>query len=181
LILTFGPFCGAHFNPVVTLAFAWRGDMRPRAAALFIAAQIACAIGGLWLAHLMFGLPILEVSVHARRTIGEFVGEIIATFGLIGLILGVSRHAPATIRYSVAAYIVGAYWFTSSTSFANPAMTLARSLTNGFAGIAPAHVVPFILAELIGGAAAVAVFEYLLVARNRTEACAGVQPRPRRC
>jgi glycerol uptake facilitator-like aquaporin len=162
LILTFGPISGAHFNPLVTLALLARGEIRRGAALGYIAAQFLGAIAGVWLAHLMFGLPILEASAHARGTVGELVGEFVASFGLLGLILSASRHAPAAVPYGVAAYITGAYWFTSSTSFANPAVTVARALTNTFAGIAPAHVPGFILAELAGAAAAVAVFAWLL-------------------
>jgi glycerol uptake facilitator-like aquaporin len=162
LILMFGPISGAHFNPVVTLALAAQRATRPATAGAYIVAQCVGAILGVWLAHVMFGLPILEASVHARGTIGEFVGEIVATFGLVGLILSCSRHASSAAPYAVAAYIVGAYWFTSSTSFANPAVTLARSLTNTFAGIAPAHVPGFIAAELVGGAAALVLFRWLL-------------------
>ena len=162
LILTFGPISGAHFNPVVTLAFTIEGALTAREATAYIIAQIAGAVLGVWIAHLMFGLPIFEASAHARGTVGEWVGEFVATFGLLGLILSASRHAPQSVPYSVAAYITGAYWFTSSTSFANPAVTIARSLTNSFAGIEPGHVVPFILAELAGGAAALVIFRYLL-------------------
>ena len=162
LILTFGPISGAHFNPVVTLAFVWRGELPPRSAAAYLPAQVIGAAIGVWIAHAMFGLPILQISAHARGTVGELIGEFVATFGLLGLILSASRHAPSSIPYAVAAYIMGAYWFTSSTSFANPAVTLARSLTNTFAGIQPGHVIPFIIAELIGGASAVAVFGWML-------------------
>lgn len=166
LILTFGPISGAHFNPIVTLAFAWQGKLRLRSAAVYILAQLTGAVAGVWIAHVMFGLPILQFSAHARGTMGEWVGEFIATFGLLALILSASRHTPLALPYGVAAYITGAYWFTSSTSFANPAVTFARSLTNSFAGIEPAHVLPFILAELAGGAAAVAVFEWLLAEKK---------------
>ena len=162
LLLTFGPVSGAHFNPIVTLAFAARGDIAPRAAAAYIAAQFIGAIAGVWLAHAMFGLPILEGSSRARGSFGEGIGEFVATFGLLGLVLSGARHAPASLPYAVAGYIVGAYWFTSSTSFANPAVTLARSLTDSFAGIQPAHVPFFVLAELAGGAAAFFVFRWLL-------------------
>jgi glycerol uptake facilitator-like aquaporin len=162
LILTFGPISGAHLNPVVTLAFASRGVLRARMALAYIGAQFIGAVAGVWLAHLMFGLPILQASAHARGTIGEWVGEFVATFGLLGLILSASRRAPAAVPYGVAAYITGAYWFTSSTSFANPAVTFARALTNTFAGIEPGHVPGFILAELAGGAAATALFAWLL-------------------
>lgn len=168
LILTFGPISGAHFNPIVTLAFAWRGEIPARSGAVYIAAQVVGAIAGVWVAHLMFGLPIVQVSAHVRGTIGELAGEFVATFGLLGLILSASRHAPSSIPYAVAAYITGAYWFTSSTSFANPAVTIARSLTNTFAGIQPGHVLPFIAAELIGGATSVAVFGWMLGSRQST-------------
>jgi len=161
LIITFGPISGAHFNPVVTLAFASQGSLRPRWAAGYIAAQFVGAVLGVWIAHAMFGLSIVQQSTHARGTFGEWLGEFVATFGLLGLILSASRHAPARIPYAVAAYITGAYWFTSSTSFANPAVTLARSLTSTFAGIEPGHVLPFVLAELAGGIAAFVVFQYL--------------------
>jgi len=161
LILTYGPVSGAHFNPVVTLALASRGELRPAAALGYIAAQLAGAIVGVGLAHLMFGLPILQISAHARATFGELTGEFVATFGLLGLILSTGRHTPAAAPYAVAAYITGAYWFTSSTSFANPAVTIARSLTDTFAGIQPNHVPGFIVAELAGGAVAVLLFGWL--------------------
>jgi glycerol uptake facilitator-like aquaporin len=161
LILTYGPISGAHFNPIVTLALLSRGELRAPAALGYIAAQFIGAIIGVWLAHLMFGLPILQASSHARATFGEWAGEFVATFGLIGLILGTSRHNPTAIPYAVAAYIVGAYWFTSSTSFANPAVTFARSLTDSFAGIQPGHVPGFIVAEFAGGAAATSLFWWL--------------------
>jgi glycerol uptake facilitator-like aquaporin len=162
LILTFGPISRAHFNPVVTLAFTAQRTFPPAKAAAYVLVQCVGAVCGVWLAHLMFGLPILEASKHARGTFGELVGEFVSTFGLLGLILSCDRHSPSTIPYGVAAYITGAYWFTSSTSFANPAVTIARSLTSTFAGIAPAHVPGFILAELLGGAAAFALFGWLL-------------------
>ena len=162
LILTFGPISGAHFNPAVTLAFAQRDEIGRCAVAPYVAAQVAGAILGVWLAHLMFGLPILEASSHARGTPGEWVGEFVATFGLLCLILSASRHAPQTVPYGVAAYITGAYWFTSSTSFANPAVTIGRALTDSFAGIAPRHVLGFVIAELAGAAAATMTMRWLL-------------------
>jgi glycerol uptake facilitator-like aquaporin len=119
-----------------------------------------------WLAHAMFGLPILQSSSHARGTVGELIGEFVATFGLLSLILSTSRHTPATVPYGVAAYITGAYWFTSSTSFANPAVTFARLLTSTFAGIQPSHVLGFILAQLVGGAAAMFLFWWLPTPQN---------------
>jgi len=162
LILMFGPISGAHFNPVVTLAFAAQRTVSPAKAAAYILIQFGSAVLGVWLAHAMFGLPILQVSAHARGTVGEFVGEIVATFGLVGLILTCSARSPSAVPYGVAAYITAAYWFTSSTSFANPAVTIARSLSQTFAGIAPAHVPGFIAAELIGGAAGFVLFTWLL-------------------
>ena len=165
LILTFGPISGAHFNPVVTMAFLIKGDLSGTEATAYAIAgmQVIGAVIGVWIAHLMFGLPILQLSAHARGTPGEWIGEVIATFGLIGLILSASRSTPEAVPYGVAAYITGAYWFTSSTSFANPAVTFARSLTNTFAGIEPLHVLPFVGAELLGGGVAILVFDWLLV------------------
>ena len=162
LILTFAPISGAHFNPVVTLAAVLSGGAQWRTALGYMLAQIAGAIAGVWLAHLMFGLPILQASTHARASFGELVGEFTATFGLIGLILTGGRYRPEALPYAIAAYITGAYWFTSSTSFANPAVTIARSLTDTFAGIAQAHVPGFILAQLVGGGAALLLFGWLL-------------------
>ena len=169
LILMLGPVSGAHFNPVVTLAFAAQRTLPPTEAAAYIVVQCVGAVLGVWLAHAMFGLPILQASVHARGTIGEFIGEIVATFGLIGLILTCSDRTPSAVPYGVAAYITAAYWFTSSTSFANPAVTIARSFTNTFAGIALAHVPGFITAELIGGAVAFVFFTWLLAPSSKHE------------
>jgi glycerol uptake facilitator-like aquaporin len=166
LILTLGPISGAHFNPIVTLALARQGTTRRHFAVVYVGAQILGAVAGVWLAHLMFDLPILQLATHTRGTVGERVGEFVATFGLLGLILSASRHAPAAVPYGVAAYITGAYWFTSSTSFANPAVALARVLTDTFAGISPGDVPGFIAAELAGGAAAAIVFGWLLRPRE---------------
>jgi glycerol uptake facilitator-like aquaporin len=162
LILTFAPVSGAHFNPAVTLVLAHRGDLAWVDAAPYIAAQLAGAIAGVWLAHLMFDLPLLQTSPHARSGLGQWTGEFVATFGLIALILSGSRHHARALPYAVACYIVAAYWFTSSTSFANPAVTIARSLTDSFAGIAPSHVPGFVLAQLAGAAAASVVMAWLL-------------------
>ncbi len=160
LITMFGPVSGAHFNPVVTLALTARG-LSPRATALpFLAAQIAGAIAGVWLAHLMFDLPILQASTKLRSGLGQWSAEATATFGLVLLILlGTRRQAPA-LPAAVAVYIVGAYWFTASTSFANPAVTMARALSDTFAGIAPAHAPAFIVAQCIGAALALGVARY---------------------
>ena len=172
-ILTFGPISGAHFNPVVTLVFAGRGDLPPRIAGAYVLAQIGGAVAGVWLAHIMFGLPIIQASSHVRASAGELAGEFVATFGLIGLILSCSRHAAGAIPYAVAAYITGAYWFTSSTSFANPAVTFARSLTNTFAGIQSGSVPGFIVAQLAGGLAAGLVFRWLLGEPGKAASSAG--------
>lgn len=166
LILTFGPISGAHFNPVVTLVLWRKREIETRLAFLYLGAQFAAAIAGVVLAHAMFGLPLLEASSHMRASAGEWLGEFVATFGLIGLILSGTRHAPAAIPYAVAAYITGAYWFTASTSFANPAVTIARALTDTFAGIRPADVLSFITAELAGAAAASVLFGWLLSDRS---------------
>jgi glycerol uptake facilitator-like aquaporin len=148
LILTFGPISGAHFNPVVTLALAWHGGFPWRRSGPYIVAQIAGAFAGVALAHVMFGLPVVEVSAHVRPGWGQFVGEMVATTGLLLLIFSCVRHREETIPFAVGAYITAAYWFTSSTSFANPAVTLARAMTNTFAGIARQSVPHFLVAQL---------------------------------
>ena len=150
LITMLGPISGAHFNPAVSLVMAGRGKITWRDMAAYTVVQIVCGILGAWAAHLMFDLPILQVSTHARTGIGQWAGEFIATFGLVFTILGTAKHRPEWIPASVALYITAAYWFTSSTSFANPAITIARSLTDSFSGIAPADVPMFILAQLAG-------------------------------
>jgi len=155
LITILGPISGAHFNPAVTLAFRLRGDIATKEALAYAACQITGGIIGVWLAHLMFELPILQLSTTARSGTGQWAAELIATIGLILTILGGLRHAPAQVPALVATYITGAYWFTASTSFANPAVTLARSLTDTFSGILPAHAPGFIIAQLIGAVLAV--------------------------
>ena len=154
LITMLGPISGAHFNPAVSLVMAGRGKITWRDMAAYTVVQIVCGILGAWAAHLMFDLPILQVSTHARTGIGQWAGEFIATFGLVFTILGTAKHRPEWIPASVALYITAAYWFTSSTSFANPAITIARSLTDSFSGIAPADVPMFILAQLAGALSA---------------------------
>ena len=155
LITMLGPISGAHMNPAVSLAAALRDELTWRDAAAYSAMQLAFGILGAWAAHVMFALPVLQASAKARSGGGQLLGEAIATFGLILTIIGTVRHRPAWVPASVALYISAAYWFTSSTSFANPAITIARSLSNTFAGIAPAHVRWFIVAQLIGAASAV--------------------------
>jgi len=161
LILTLGPVSGAHFNPAVSLAAALRGDMSARATALYIGAQLAGAILGVWAAHLMFELPVLQISLTTRSGFGQWLAESIATFGLLLTILGCSARSPAAVPYAVGLYITSAYWFTASTSFANPAVTIARSLSDTFAGIAPTGVIAFIAAQLVGMLAAVTLGRWL--------------------
>ena len=153
LITMLGPVSGAHMNPAVSLVAAARRELGWPDAAAYILVQLACGIFGAWAAHLMFDLPTLQLSVKARSGLGQWTGEAIATFGLILTIIGTVRHRPAAVPASVALYIVAAYWFTSSTSFANPAITIARSLSDTFAGIAPHDVPLFIVAQLVGAAA----------------------------
>lgn len=162
LILTFGSVSGAHFNPVVTLADAAQGGTPWSAVPGLIAAQVLGAAAGTGLADLMFGLPPFSLSTHARTGLALGLSEIVATFGLVGVIFGVSRRSPAATPFAVGAYIMSAYWFTASTSFANPAVTLARALTDTFAGIRPADVPLFVGAQLVGAAAATLLFGWLV-------------------
>jgi glycerol uptake facilitator-like aquaporin len=162
LILTFGPISGAQLNPAVTAALALAGRLTWRRVPPYVAAQIAGAVVGVWLAHLMFDLAILQVSTKARIGLGQWAGEFTATFGLVALILICVRTRATAIPYAVACYIVGAYWFTSSTSFANPAVTIARSLSDTFAGIAPSGIVGFVLAQAAGALAAVRLSLWLI-------------------
>jgi glycerol uptake facilitator-like aquaporin len=161
LIVMFGPLSGAHFNPVVTLALTWRGDCRVGRVLPFLASQVVGAILGVWLAHLMFDLPILQISTKVRTGLGQWSAEATATFGLVLLILLGSRRQSPQLPAAVAVYIVGAYWFTASTSFANPAVTIARSLSNTFAGIAPGDAPAFIAAQFVGMVLAVLVGRFL--------------------
>ena len=161
LILIFGPLSGAHFNPVVSAAFAARRDLAWRDAVFYIAAQVAGGIAGVWLAHLMFDLAPLQVSQTIRSGAGQWLSEAVATFGLLLTIFGCLASAPAAVPYAVGLYITAAYWFTASTSFANPAVTVARSLSDTFVGIAPADTPGFVAAQLIGGALAVVVGGWL--------------------
>ena len=150
LIAMFGSLSGAHFNPAVSLVMAARRELRWRDAFLYILAQLIGGLLGAWSVHFMFDLPILQYSVKSRTGIGQWSGELVATFGLILTILGTLRHRPAAVPASVALYITAAYWFTSSTSFANPAITVVRSLSDSFAGIAPGDVPAFVIAQLVG-------------------------------
>lgn len=161
LILIFGPLSGAHFNPAVTLAFAWRRELPPAIAGLYILAQIVGGIAGVWAAHLMFELPVLQSSLTVRTGAEQWFAEGVATFGLLLTIFGCVARAPSAVPYAVGLYITSAYWFTASTSFANPAVTVARSLSDTFAGIAPAGVLPFIAAQLLGAAIAVTLSGWL--------------------
>jgi len=154
LITVFAPLSGAHFNPCVTLYATLRGEMRWRIAILYVLTQFAAAIAGVWLTHAMFAMPVLEVSAHLRDGPPQWLAEAVATFGLLLTIAGAVRFAPATTPMLVGLYITGAYWFTASTSFANPAVTVARSLTDSFSGIAPASVPGFIAAQLVATLAA---------------------------
>ena len=165
LITMFGPISGAHMNPAVSLVAASRGELLWRDAAAYIVAQLAFGILGAWAAHLMFDLPTLQLSVKARAGFGQWTGEAIATFGLILTILGTVRYRLEWVPASVALYITAAYWFTSSTSFANPAITIARSLSDTFAGIAPHNVPPFIASQLVGAALAALVATWLFPAK----------------
>ena len=162
LILTFGPISGAHFNPAVSLAEAWRGGLAWKDAQLSSCAQIAGGVAGVVLAHAMFGLPLLQVSEHARNGTAQALSEVVATFGLLLVIRSCARSRPETVPMAVGLYITGAYWFTASTSFANPAVTIARSLTNTFAGIRPADAPMFVVAQIAGAVAATIVSGWLL-------------------
>jgi len=166
LILLFAPLSGAHFNPAISLAFALRGEIPWRAVPIYLAAQVAGAVLGVFAAHLMFELPVLQLASVARTGIGQWIAEAIAAGGLTLTILGCLAAAPTTTAYAVGLYITAAYWFTASTSFANPAVTIARALSDTFAGIAPAGVVPFIVAQLIGMLLALAAARFLWGAKR---------------
>ena len=161
LITMLGPISGAHMNPAVTLVFAWRRELHWREAGAYVFVQLAFGILGAWAAHLMFDLPTLQLSVKARQGLGQWTGEAIATFGLILTILGTVRFRPQWVAATVALYITAAFWFTSSTSFANPAITVARSLSDTFAGIAPHDVPAFVAAQLLGATLAALVARWL--------------------
>lgn len=161
IIFAFGPVSGAHLNPAVTIVDAWQRGVAWRDVPVYIVAQLVGAVVGVVIANTMFALPPIFVSHHVREGGSQWLGELVATFGLVAVIWGCARSRPGSTPFAVAAYIVGAYWFTSSTSFANPAVTIARSLSDTFAGIRPTDVAPFIGAQLAGAAAATALFAWL--------------------
>ena len=167
LILVFGPISGAHFNPVVSASFALQRTLPWNECAAYVPVQIAGAIAGTLLAHLMFGEPLLQTATHIRAGLGVWTGEIVATFALLLTIMGCLRSQPKAVPYAVGLIITAGYWFTSSTSFANPAVTIARSLTDSFAGIRPVDAPGFILAEIAGAAAATALASWLWPTRAR--------------
>jgi glycerol uptake facilitator-like aquaporin len=166
LILVFGPLSGAHLNPAVSIGFALRGELAWPAATAYIAAQLLGAVVGVWAAHLMFELPVWQFSVAARTGSGQWLAEAVATFGLLLTVFGCVAQRPDAVPYAVGLYITAAYWFTASTSFANPAVTIARSLSDTFAGIAPAGVPAFIVAQLAGMLAAIVLSRWLWPARE---------------
>jgi len=170
LILMLGPISGAHFNPAVTLADAASGGLPWRDAAGYLAMQVAGAFAGVALAHGMFGEPVFSASRHVRAGGAQFLSEFTATFGLLAVIWGVARRRSTAVPFAVAAYISAAYWFTASTSFANPAVTMARAATDTFSGIRPADVPAFLVAQLLGAAAATTLFRWLVPALPRVAA-----------
>jgi glycerol uptake facilitator-like aquaporin len=167
IIVAFGPISGAHLNPVVTLADAWQRGISWGDVPAYVGAQVFGAIAGVGIANLMFDLPLFSASHHVRTGAPLWLGEFVATFGLLAVIWGCARSKPQATPFAVAAYIVGAYWFTSSTSFANPAVTIARSLSDTFAGIRPIDVSPFVVAQLAGAAAATALFVWFAPTSQR--------------
>lgn len=169
LICTCGPISGAHFNPVVSLADAIVGGVSWLDTALYSVVQIIGGILGAIVAHLMFGLPVVSLSLHARSGIALALSEFVATFGLLSVILGCSRFRPSTTPFAVGAYITAAYWFTASTSFANPAVTIARSLTNTFSGIRPVDAPLFLFAQIIGALAATFLFRHINPRRDQCD------------
>jgi glycerol uptake facilitator-like aquaporin len=182
LILTFGPISGGHFNPAVTLADASQGGIEWNDVPAYLIAQLGGAIAGVWVAHLMFGEAVFQLSAHVRAGGAQLFSEFVATFGLMAVMWGCSRNRAESVPMAVGLYITGAYWFTASTSFANPAVTIARALTNTFAGIRPADAPGFIVAQVLGAAAATALFRWLVPALPTTADHVVVprtqQPRP---
>jgi len=166
LIISFAPVSGAHFNPVVTLSFALRRDLPWQVVPFYLLAQFVGGMGGVIAANLMFGLPAVFISSHPRAGMAQLLSEFIATLGLLSVILAASRSTIAVVAVAVGAYISAAYWFTASTSFANPAVTVARCLSDTFAGIRPADAPGFVLAQLAGGIAATVLFQWLMPSRD---------------
>lgn len=166
LITVLGPISGAHLNPAVTLVFALGRELAIADAALYVGAQLAGGVAGALAAHLMFDLPLLQASEHARSGLGQWVSEVIATFGLMVTILGTRRFRADMIPTAVALYVVAGYWFTASTCFANPAVAIARSMTNTFSGIRPIDVPWFVLAQIAGALIAAGFFRWLLAGRK---------------
>ncbi len=164
LILTFGPTSGAHFNPVVTIADATQGGIAWRDVPLYLGAQLGGAFAGVAVAHVMFGAAVFSASTHVRTGMPQWVSEFVATFGLLSVIWGCARRRASAVPFAVGAYITAAYWFTASTSFANPAVTIARSFSNTFAGIRPVDVPGFVVAQCLGAAAATMTFRWLVPA-----------------
>ena len=162
IILMFAPVSGAHFNPAVTLTFLLRREIPPTAAAAYCITQVVAGLAGVWLAHAMFGLEIVQTSENARSGFGQWLAEGVATFGLVATILAVLRSRPDLVAFAVGLYITAGYWFTASTSFANPAVTIARAFTDTFSGIQPDHVPAFVAAQLVGAALATWTFGWLL-------------------
>ncbi len=162
LITVFGPISGAHFNPAVTLSFALRREISIRDSGLYVLAQITGGIIGVFAAHFMFNMPILEASSTVRSGSGQWMGEFVATFGLVGTILACLKARPEAVPMAVGLYITAAYWFTSSTSFANPAVTIARGFSDTFAGIHPSNVAAFIAVQLVAAVLATGFFGWLL-------------------
>ncbi|MFC4349323.1 aquaporin [Kordiimonas lipolytica] len=161
LIMVFGPFSGAHFNPAVTLVFFAKGQLGRAEAAAYIATQMVAGVAGVMLAHAMFDQALVQTSLNTRTGAGQWISEGVATFGLLAAILGTVRYRPEIVPYAVGLYITAGYWFTASTSFANPAVTIARSFTNTFSGIAPTDVLGFIAAQIVGAFIALFLFKVL--------------------
>jgi glycerol uptake facilitator-like aquaporin len=176
LILIFGPISGAHFNPAVTLAFAIRKEIKVRDSGLYVLAQVIGGISGVIVAHIMFDNSLINPSTTSRAGTGQWTGEFVATFGLVATILGCLKARPDAVPYAVGLFITAGYWFTSSTSFANPAVTLARSLTNTFSGIDPAHISAFVAVQLVAAIAATVIFGWLLNEKPASHVREGNEP-----
>ena len=169
LILTFGPISGAHFNPIVSLSSVLEKELNWRLFAFYASAQIAGAVAGVILANTMFSLPVIYLSRHTRGGAEQLLSEFVASFGLVMVIAGSARQRFNAVAFAVAAYISAAYWFTPSTSFANPAVTIARSLSDTFTGIAPSNVLGFVLAQICGGVTATVLFRWLIPTTQNME------------